>query len=348
MIMDFETISLFIGISIGILLVAFIGYAIYSSIIFVPQSMKYTLEFLGRYTKTLDAGIHFIIPFVYQISNEVTTKERVLDIPEQSVITKDNAMVRVDGVVFHRIFDPEKATYEIDNLDEAIKQLTLTNIRSVMGSMDLDNILSDRDKINDSLLKVLDDATDDWGIKVTRVEIKDIQPPQNLVDAMAQQMISERNKRAQILDSEGSKLAEVAKAEGHKRALILNAEGEKTAQILRAEGAKKSAILNAESEIEIARYDADARKMLASAEAEATRLLSKELAKGDVQAINYFLGLKYVEALKEIGQSNSQKLVLMPYEATKILGSVAGMGDIFKEVMSDKEDNKPCHSKEDN
>ncbi|MCV6638292.1 SPFH domain-containing protein [Candidatus Albibeggiatoa sp. nov. NOAA] len=341
------TITLFLIVLGSIIGLMLLGYAAYSSVIFVPQSMKYTLEYLGRYTRTLDAGIYVVIPFLNQISNKISMKEEVLDIPSQTVITKDNAMIEVDGVVFHKVFDPEKATYQIDNLHEAIKQLTLTNIRSVMGSMPLDNILSDRDKINDNLLKEVDDATDPWGIKITRVEIKDIKPPQNLVDAMAQQMIAERNKRAQILDSEGAKQAEVAKAEGHKRALILGAEGEREAMVARAkgerdaqiqlaEGAKKSAILNAESEIEIARYDADARRMLAAAEAEATRLLSKELAKGDVQAINYFLGLKYVEALKEIGQSKNQKLVLMPYEATNILSSIAGMGDIFKEVMQDK------------
>lgn len=357
--MDFGIVYLFLAVLGSLIGVGILGYTAYSSIIFVPQSMKYTLEYLGRYTRTLEAGIHFIVPYLNQISNKVTMKEQVLDIPAQSVITKDNAMIEVDGVVFHKVFDPEKATYQIDNLNEAIKQLTLTNIRSVMGSMPLDNILSDREKINDSLLTVVDDATDPWGIKVSRVEIKDIKPPQNLVDAMAQQMIAERNKRAQILDAEGARQAEVSKAEGHKRALILNAEGEREAMISRAkgereaqvqlaEGAKKSAILNAESDIEIARFDADARRMLAAAEAEATRLLSKELARGDIQAVNYFLGLKYVDALREIGQSNNQKLVLMPYEATNILGSIAGMGDIFKEVMQDKtsspdiKQTKPC------
>ncbi|WP_353571378.1 SPFH domain-containing protein [Candidatus Albibeggiatoa sp. nov. BB20] len=350
---DLGTLNLFAIVLGSLFVLLFVGYVAFSSVIFVPQSMKYTLEYLGRYTKTLEAGVHFVVPLLHQISNRISMKEKVLDIPAQSVITKDNAMITVDGVVFHKVFDPEKATYQIDNLDEAIKQLTLTNIRSVMGSMPLDSILSDREKINDNLLRVVDDATDPWGIKISRVEIKDIKPPKNLVDAMAQQMIAERNKRAQILDAEGSKQAEVSKAEGHKRSLILNAEGEKTAQILQAEGAKKSAILNAESDIEIARYDADARKMLASAEAEATKLLSKELVKGDVQAINYFLGLKYVEALKEIGRANNQKLVLMPYEATQILGSIAGMGDIFKEVTKNKEalqENrehaKPCPKKQ--
>ncbi len=334
---DLGVSNLFLTILIGIIVIVLAVYMFFKFfLVFVPQSMEYTLEFLGRYAGTLKAGPHFIIPLLHHVSNKVSIREKVLDIPEQSVITRDNAMVSVDGVVFYKVSDSEKATYRIDNLDEAIKQLTLTNIRSVMGSMNLDDMLSDRDKINKDLLGVVDDATDPWGIKITRVEIKDIRPPQNLVDAMAQQMIAERNRRAQILDAEGNREAEIKKAEGHKCALVLNAEGEKEAQILRAEGSKESAILGAESGVEMARHEAESRKTLAAAEAEATKLLSRELAKGDVQAINYFLGLKYVEALKEIGQSKNQKLVLMPYEATQILGSLAGVGDIFKDVLQKK------------
>jgi len=241
--------------------------------------------------------------------------EQVLDVPSQEVITRDNAMVTADGVVFFQVLDAAKASYEVHDLYRAILNLTMTNIRTVMGSMDLDELLSNRDMINAQLLTVVDDATTPWGIKVTRIEIKDISPPNDLVDAMARQMKAERLKRAQILEAEGHRQAEILKAEGEKQAAILEAEGEK----------------------EAAFREAEARERLAEAEAKATDMVSRAIAQGDVNAINYFVAQKYTEALQTIGTAENQKVILMPMEASSLIGSLAGIGEIAKETLSKKE-----------
>ncbi len=274
----------------------------------VPQGMEYTVERFGRYTKSLRPGLGFIFPLVDQIGSKMNMMEQVLDVPSQEVITKDNALVRADGVVFFQVLSAAKASYEVNDLYRAILQLTMTNIRSVMGSMDLDELLSNRDAINARLLAVVDDATTPWGIKATRIEIKDIAPPQDLVDAMARQMKAEREKRAAILEAEGLKQAAILKADGDKRAAILQAEGDK----------------------EAAFREAEARERLAEAEARATQMVSDAIAKGDVNAINYFVAQKYTEALQAIGTAENQKLVLMPLEASSLIGSIAGIAEVAK------------------
>ena len=276
----------------------------------VPQGMEYTVERFGRYTKTLRPGLNLIIPLVDIIGAKLNMMEQVLDVPSQEVITKDNAMVTVDGVVFFQILDAAKAAYEVSQLTHAILNLTMTNVRTVMGSMDLDELLSMRDQINAKLLAVVDDATTPWGIKVTRIEIKDISPPRDLVDAMARQMKAEREKRAQILE-----------AEGHRQAAILKAEGEKQAAILEAEGEREAAF-----------REAEARERLAEAEAKATMMVSQAIAKGDVSAINYFVAQKYTEALKDIASAPNQKVIMMPLEASNLIGSVAGIAEIAREA----------------
>lgn len=278
----------------------------------VPQGMQYTVERFGRYTHTLKPGLNIIVPFFDRIGAKVNMMEQVLDVPSQEVITKDNAMVTVDGVIFYAVLDASRAVYEVRQLQIAILNLVMTNIRTVMGSMDLDELLSQRDIINHRLLSVVDEATSPWGIKVTRIEIKDIQPPRDLVDAMARQMKAERDKRACITEAEGLRQAQILKAEGEKQAAVLQAEGRK----------------------EAAYRDAEARERQAEAEAKATASVSEAIAKGDVNAINYFLGQKYLEAYKEIGTANNSKLVLMPVEATNILGSIAGIGEIAKEAFA--------------
>jgi regulator of protease activity HflC (stomatin/prohibitin superfamily) len=275
----------------------------------VPQGKEYTVERFGRYTRTLRPGLHLITPFVEAVGARLNMMEEVLDVPSQEVITKDNAMVRVDGVVFFQLLDAAKAAYEVSNLELAILNLTMTNLRTVMGSMDLDELLSQRDRINAKLLHVVDDATTPWGVKVTRIEIKDIAPPQDLVDSMARQMKAERDKRASILE-----------AEGRRQAAILQAEGEKQAQILEAEGRKEAAF-----------RDAEARER--EAEAKATAMLSQALARGDRQAINYFVAQKYVEAFAQIAASPNQKVVFLPLEATSLLGSLGGIGEIAREAF---------------
>ena len=274
----------------------------------VPQGMEYTVERFGRYTKTLRPGLNLIIPLVDSVGAKLNMMEQVLDVPSQEVITKDNAMVTVDGVVFFQILDAAKAAYEVSQLTHAILNLTMTNVRTVMGSMDLDELLSMRDQINAKLLAVVDDATTPWGIKVTRIEIKDISPPRDLVDSMARQMKAEREKRAQILE-----------AEGHRQAAILKAEGEKQAAILEAEGEREAAF-----------REAEARERLAEAEAKATLMVSQAIAKGDVNAINYFIAQKYTEALQEIASAPNQKVIMMPLEASSLIGSVAGIAEIAR------------------
>jgi regulator of protease activity HflC (stomatin/prohibitin superfamily) len=277
----------------------------------VPQGYEWTVERFGRYRKTLRPGLNLIVPYVDRIGHKLNMMESVFDIQSQEVITRDNAMVRADGVVFFQVLDSAKAAYEVNDLERAIDNLTMTNIRTVMGSMDLDELLSQRDKINAQLLTVVDAATTPWGVKVTRIEIKDIQPPQDLVDSMARQMKAEREKRAIILDAEGARQSEILRAEGEKRAVVLEAEGRK----------------------EAAFRDAEARERAAEAEAKATQMVSDAIAGGDIKAINYFVAQKYVEALQHIGSAPNQKLVLMPLEASGVIGSVAGLAEIAKEAL---------------
>mgnify|MGYP003672154658 CR=1 FL=1 len=279
----------------------------------VSQGEEYTVERFGRYTRTLPPGLHLIIPLVDRIGTRQNMMEQVMDVDSQEVITKDNAMITVDGVVFYQILDPVKASYEVRQLHHAILNLTMTNIRTVMGSMDLDELLSQRDRINAELLRVVDEATSPWGVKITRIEIKDITPPASLVDAMARQMKAERDKRANILDAEGFRQAE-----------ILKAEGEKQAQILAAEGRRESAF-----------RDAEAREREAEAEAKATQMVSTAIGEGNIQAINYFVAQKYIDALETIGSARNQKVILMPLEASSLIGSVAGLAEIAKEAMRD-------------
>ena len=277
----------------------------------VPQGMEYTVERFGRYTRTLKPGIQFIIPFVDAIGSKINMMEQVADVPQQEVITKDNAMVSADGVVFFKVMDAAKSAYRVNDMYRAILNITMTNIRSVMGSMDLDELLSKRDEINSLLLSVVDEAATTWGIKVTRIEIKDINPPQDLVDSMGRQMKAEREKRALILE-----------AEGNRQARILNAEGIKQSQILAAEGEKEASF-----------RDAEARERLAEAEAKATAVVSEAIAKGDIQAVNYFVAQKYTEALKDIGSANNSKIIMLPLEASSLLGSISGIAEITKEAF---------------
>ena len=274
----------------------------------VSQGFEWTVERFGRYRTTLRPGLNLIIPYVDQIGHKLNMMESVMDIESQEVITRDNAMVRVDGVVFYQVLNAAKAAYEVNDLHRAIQNLTMTNIRTVMGSMDLDELLSQRDQINARLLKVVDAATTPWGVKATRIEIKDIQPPEDLVASMARQM----------------------KAERDKRALILDAEGERQAQILKAEGGKKSIMLEAEGRKEAAFRDAEARERAAEAEAKATIMVSEAIANGDLNAINYFVAQRYVEALEKIGAAPNQKVIMMPLEASGIIGSIAGVADLLK------------------
>ncbi len=278
----------------------------------VPQGREWTVERFGKYTKTLPPGLHFIMPVFDRIGAKLNMMEQVLDVPTQEVITKDNAMVSVDGVVFYQVLDAAKSAYEVNDLELAVLNLTMTNIRTVMGSMDLDELLSQRDKINAQLLHVVDEATHPWGIKVTRIEIKDIAPPKDLVDSMARQMKAERDKRANILD-----------AEGYRQAAILKAEGEKQSAILEAEGRREAAF-----------RDAEARERAAEAEAKATAMVSEAIAKGNVQAVNYFVAQKYVDALKEIASAPNQKLIFMPLEASGVIGAIGGIAELAKQAMS--------------
>ena len=277
----------------------------------VPQGSEWTVERFGRYTRTLAPGLNLLIPIVDRIGAKMNMMETVLDVPSQEVITKDNALVQVDGVVFFQVLEAARAAYEVRNLERAILNLTMTNIRTVMGSMDLDELLSRRDQINHQLLNVVDDATEPWGVKVTRIEIKDITPPRDLVDSMARQMKAEREKRATILDAEGVRQAE-----------ILRAEGDKQAQILAAEGRREAAF-----------RDAEAREREAQAEAKATQMVSDSIAAGNMQAINYFVAQRYVDALGQFATSPNQKILFMPLEASSVIGAVGGITEIAREAF---------------
>jgi regulator of protease activity HflC (stomatin/prohibitin superfamily) len=281
----------------------------------VPQGYEWTVERWGKYTHTLTPGFHLLVPFMQNVGRKMNMMEQVLDVPSQDVITKDNAVVKVDGIVFFQVLDAAKAAYEVAQLELAIINLVMTNIRTVLGGLDLDESLSKRDQINAALLKVVDEATHPWGLKVTRIELKDIQPPRDLVDSMARQMKAEREKRANILE-----------AEGFRQAAILKAEGEKQSAILAAEGQKEAAF-----------REAEARERLAAAEAKATEVVSQAIAGGDVNALNYFVANKYVEALKAMADSPNQKMLLLPIEATGVLGSLAGIAELAKNALSDQE-----------
>ncbi len=276
----------------------------------VPQGEEWTVERFGRYTRTLKPGLRFLIPLMDRVGAKINMMETVLDIQRQEVITRDNAMVGADAVTFYQVVDAAAAAYEVRSLERALSNLSQTNIRSVLGSMDLDESLSNREKINARLLTVIDDASNPWGIKVTRVEIKDLSPPPDISDAMARQMKAERDKRAEILQ-----------AEGMKQGAILKAEGEREAQIREAEGRKEAAFL-----------DAEARERQAEAEAKATQMVSKAIAEGDVQAVNYFVAQRYTDALRDVAAAPNAKTIMIPLEASGIIGSIAGVADIAKAV----------------
>src|SRR5262245_19603346 len=303
----------FSGFEIVVLLVGLLALTVlWTTVKIVPQGFNFTVETFGRYTRTLSPGLHILVPVMERIGYKLNMKEQVIDIPSQDIITKDNAMVTVDGVNFYQVLNAAKAAYEVDQLRGAIVNLTMTNIRTVMGSMDLDELLANRDQINARLLQVVDAATEPWGVKVTRIEIKDIAPPRDLVDSMARQMKAERDKRAQVLE-----------AEGHRQAAILQAEGEKQAVMLAAEGRKEAAF-----------RDAEARERFAEAEAKATEMVSQAIAKGNVQAINYFVANNYVKALEAIAKSPNQKILMMPLEASSVIGSLAGLAEITSEAFA--------------
>jgi regulator of protease activity HflC (stomatin/prohibitin superfamily) len=295
----------------SVAVLALVAWALWSTIKIVSQGTNYTVENLGRYTRTLQPGMHILIPVIERVGHQINMKEQVIDIPSQDVITRDNAMVRVDGVAFFQILNAAKAAYEVDQLEHSMINLTMTNIRTVMGSMDLDELLSNRDQINAKLLHVVDAATEAWGVKVTRIEIKDIAPPRDLIDSMARQMKAEREKRAQILESEGL-----------RQAAILKAEGEKQARVLEAEGRKEAAF-----------RDAEARERAAQAEAKATEMVSNAIANGNVQAINYFVANNYVKALESLASAPNAKIIMMPLEASSVIGSLAGLAQITGEAF---------------
>jgi len=288
---------------------------LFKTVRMVPQGWEWTVERFGRYTETLSPGLHFLVPIVYGVGRKVNMMEQVLEVPSQDVITKDNAVVKVDGIVFFQVLDAAKAAYEVAQLEVAILNLVMTNIRTAIGSMDLDESLSKRDEINTKVLMAVDQATHPWGIKVNRIELKDIAPPRDLIESMARQMKAEREKRANILEAEGFRQAEILKAEGEKQSAILSAEGQKEAAFRQAE----------------------ARERLAEAEAKATQLVSDAIAGGNVNAINYFVAQKYIEAFKALAEGPNQKFVLMPMEASALIGTLGGIGELAKDALASRE-----------
>ena len=302
---------MFTGPMLAIVLLVAGVIVLFKAVRMVPQGYEWTVEKFGRYTHTMTPGLHFLMPVVYSVGRKINMMEQVMDVPSQDVITKDNAVVKVDGVVYFQVLDAAKAAYEVAQLEVAILNLVMTNIRTAIGSMDLDESLSKRDEINTKVLHAVDEATHPWGIKVNRIELKDIQPPRDLVDSMARQMKAEREKRANILE----------------------AEGLRQAQILRAEGEKQSAILSAEGNKEAAFRSAEARERLAEAEAKATQMVSDAIAGGNVQAINYFVAQKYIEAFKALAEAPNQKFVMMPMESAGVIGSLGGIAELAKEAM---------------
>ncbi len=297
-----------------IALVAMVAIIIIRAVQVVPQGSEYTVERFGAYTHTLRPGLHLIVPIMDAIGAKINMMEQVLDVPSQDVITKDNAAVTVDGVLFFQVLDAAKSAYEVSQLTRAVLNITMTNIRTVMGSMDLDELLSQREVINARLLSVVDDATGPWGTKVTRIEIKDIRPPRDLVESMGRQMKAERDKRAVVLES----------------------EGEKQAQVLEAEGVKQSMILKAQGRMESAKMDAEARERLGEAEANVTKMVAKAAQDGGAKALNYFVAQKYVEAFGELAKAPNQKIVMMPIETSGLIGTLGGLAEIAKDTFQDQ------------
>lgn len=295
-----------------IVLIVFAFAVILTAVKSVPQGYAWTVERFGKYTRTLSPGLGILIPIVDRIGRKQNLMEQVLDIPPQEVISSDNAQVLTDAVCFYQILEPVKASYEVNDLVRAMQNLVMTNIRAVLGSIELDEMLSNRDRINTELLNKVDDATDPWGVKVTRVEIRDISPPRDLVDAMGRQMKAEREKRAQILEAEGARESAITVAEGQKMSEILKAEGE----------------------LEASNKQAEARERLAEAEAKATQSVSTAIAAGDPRAINYFVAQKYIEALGKLAESPNNKVMMIPLEAASVIGSIAGISEIAKDVAN--------------